>query len=466
MIENPAPETEDWWLLRLLGKLRKRNDHLNRLQEYVDGTQGVPLNANRATREAYRRLARMAGTNYAELIVEAVRERMTPTGFRTGAEGDELGDREAWRIWQANSLDADHSIIDRTALSLGVAYAIVGPIDAELEAPLITAEDPRQVITDQDPARRRSVLAGLKTYADDIAAEDVAYLYLPGRVLQARRRRGAEGFPAADSEWEWSSDESTGVDVVPVVPFILRPSTVAGVGQAEFERHTQILDRINYTMLNRLEAMTMQAFRQRAIKGLPLTDSTGADIDYDDVFSADPGALWQLPATAEMWESGLIDLTPILESIKADARDLAAVTRTPMTYLFPDAAGQSAEGAALAREGLVFKTQDRIAQASESYETVMALAFAFAGDTVRARRSDMEVLWSPPERFSLAERADAAVKASSAGVPWRTVMADIFQFSPQQIDRMESERATDVLMSDLFAPSSATAPTPPVTSGQ
>jgi hypothetical protein len=44
----------------------------------------------------------------------------------------------------------------------------------------------------------------------------------------------------------------------------------------------------------------------------------------------------------------------------------------------------------------------------------------------------------------MAERADAASKA--ADIPWRTKMTDIWGFSPQEVDRMESERATDALL--------------------
>jgi hypothetical protein len=97
----------------------------------------------------------------------------------------------------------------------------------------------------------------------------------------------------------------------------------------------------------------------------------------------------------------------------------------------------------------VFKTTDRITQTGESWEQVMSLAFMFAGDEQRASRGDMEVLWQSPERFGLAQRYDAATKAQAAGVPWRTIMSDVLQFSPQQVDRMESERGTDA----LFAPS-------------
>ena len=450
MTTNPYPAgSDDWWLHRLADALDRRRPHFEMLDAYMCGTQGIPINASRATRDAYRRLAAMARTNYAELIVEAVRERMVPLGFRTGADGDELGDREAWRIWQANAMDADHAILDRMVLAFGIAYAIVGAGDGEM--PVVTVEDPRQVVTQQDPANRRRTLAGLKVHVDDVSGEDVAQLFLPSRMMEARRDHRIDGPAAHGAEWKWVSRISTGVDVVPVVPFVYRPASIgaASPGIAEIEPHLAILDRINYTLLSRLEAVTMQAFRQRAIKGLPLLDADGRDVDYDDVFSADPGALWQLPATAEMWESGLIDLTPILESVRADVRDLAAVTRTPMTYLFPDAAGQSAEGASLMREGLVFKVADRIAQAGESYEQLMALAFAFLADVERSSRADMEVIWATPERFSLAEKASAAAQAAAAGMPWRTIMSEIWQFSPQQIDRMESERMTDVLLGDF-----------------
>jgi hypothetical protein len=197
---------------------------------------------------------------------------------------------------------------------------------------------------------------------------------------------------------------------------------------------------------NRLEIGTLQAFRQRAVKGVPAKDEAGNEINYDDIFALDPGALWVLPATAELWESGTVDLGPIRAAIRDDVQDLAATTRTPLFYLTAEATNGSAEGASLAREGLVFKTGDRIVQAGEALEQVMSLAFLFAGDIERASRADMEVLWAPPERYSLAERYDAASKAQAAGVPWRTVMTDVLQFSPQQVERMEAERATDALL--------------------
>lgn len=459
-IDTEQPFSPGWWLERLLAQLAARQDRLNALDRYYRGDPDLPEGAQ-ACREAYRQFQRKARTNFAGLVVEAVRERMNPTGFRTGAEDDELGDREAWRIWQANQLDADSALVHRASLSMGDSYVIVGGFDDDVGAPLITPEDPRQVVTAHDPRRKRRVVAAVKAYRDDDVGADVAYVYLPGEVWRAQRKTSGVGTLTWDSSWEWFSDvpDVLPAEVVPVVRFANRADTF-GCSMGEFEDVKDTLDRINHMLLQRLVIATTQAFRQRAIKGdLPTHDAQGNEVDYHGLFPASPGALWLLGADAEMWESGQADITGILNAVRHDVQDLAAVTRTPLFYLTPDAANGSAEGASLAREGLVFKTSDRIVQASESWEQVMSLAFMFAGDETRARRSDMETLWASPERFSLSERYDAASKAQAAGVPWRTVMTDVLQFSPQQVDRMEAERATDVFLTAL---SPETAPVEPV----
>jgi hypothetical protein len=68
----------------------------------------------------------------------------------------------------------------------------------------------------------------------------------------------------------------------------------------------------------------------------------------------------------------------------------------------------------------------------------------------------VESQWLPVERQSLAERADAATKAQD--LPWRTRMTDIWQFSEDRVDQMETERAADALNAQLAQP--ALQPTP------
>lgn len=450
MIDTTEPTSPGWWLKRLMEELQRRRMRYDLLDNYYRGEPPLPMGPENC-RATFRRFQKKARANWASLIVEAPRERMKPVGFRTAAEGDELGDAEAQRIWQANHLDADSILVHRASMSMSDAYVIVGDVDERRGVPLITGEDPRQVVTESDPIDRRRVVAALKVFADDVAEADLAYLYLPGVVHRAVRRRPPSAAYTSEvvtpnlSGWEWLDSQQLPVDGVPVVRFANR-CDLSGRSLGEFEDVIDDIDRINLVLLQRLTVATMQAFRQRAITGdLAGTDEDGNPVDYDDVFSADPGSFWLLPEGVDIWESAGVDLTPLLESVKADVRDLAAVTRTPMFYLFPDAANGSAEGASLQREGLVFKTQDRITEASDSWAQVMSLAFQFAGDDQRADRADLEVLWQPPERFSLSERYDAATKAAAAGVPWRSVMADVLQFTPQQVDRMEAERMTEEL---------------------
>jgi hypothetical protein len=448
-IDTQTPQSRGWWLNRLLKRLSEKQATYDLLDSYYDGRNVIPVHADRAVGQAYQRLMAVSRSNFAELVVEATRERIQPSGFRTGAAGDDLGDSEAWRIWQGNSLDADSSLVHSASLALGLSYVIVGPVDDDLGVPLITPEDPREVVVETDPRQRRKVLAGLKVFRDDVEAVDRAYLYLPGEVHRAVRAAAGEGFgmplTLEVGGWEWEGTD-TYQGPPPVVPFPNRPKMGQLVTRGEFETHLPILDRINYTILQRVEIATLQAFRQRAIIGdLPDNDEDGNAIDYDDIFEAAPGALWKVPATAEMWESGQVDLGPLRLSIRDDIQDLAAVTRTPLFYLTPEATNGSAEGASLAREGLIFKVRDRLVEIGEAWEQVMSLAFRFAGDAERANRSAMEIIWTSPERQSLAMKADAGAKALAGGLPLRKVRQEVWNFTPTEIEEMEAQDVADAL---------------------
>ena len=456
-MDTSTPLSPGWYFHRLIQELANRAARYDLLDSYAKGTNGVPVLASKAVTEAYRRLMSISRTNYAELSIEALRERMTPVGFRTGATGDDLGDVVARRIWRTNELDSQYPVTLSASLTMSMGYMIVGGVDPDLGVPLITTEDPRQVVCEVDPARRNKVRAALKVFHDDVYGIDRAYLYLPGYVVQAvRASSNGDTISFSADGWEFTGDpERLPYPDVPVVPF---PNRVASspFPMSEIEPHLSILDRITYTVLNQLEVMTLQAFRQRAIKGnLPENDSSGNPINYDDLFESSPGALWTLPETATIWESGEVTLDPIRGAARADVQAFAAVTRTPLFYLTPEATNGSAEGASLAREGLIFKAADRIVTQTGSLKRVMSLAFLTMGDTERANQVDMDVIWAPPERFSLAERADAASKAIAAGVPWRTVMVEIMQYTPSEVARMETERAADAFTARL-----AVRPTP------
>jgi hypothetical protein len=453
-IDTSVPYSPGWWMHRLVTKLTDpaRQTRLELLDSWYTGEPPLPVGAENA-REAYRAFQRLARSNFAELVVEAVRERMRPVGIRTSADGDETGDAEAWRIWQRAGLDVESAEVHRTALALGDSYVIIGDVDPDSKVPVITAEDPRQVITEHDPVQQRRIRAALKMFDDDLTGQQVVYVYLPGRVFVARSRPRSPAppgstpvvprFNAANFDWDADLGGEDGQEIPAGLMPVVRFRNRRGVG--EFEPHIDLLGRINHMVLQRMMIATLQAFRQRAVKGLPLRDEAGDIIDYNGIFSADPGALWQLPEGAEMWESGQVDLAGILNSVRADVQNLAAVTRTPLHMLDPGAENQSAEGAALAREGLVFKVEDQLVRASGGWSLVLAAAFAWMGDGVRADLNKLHMMWASPQRYSLAEQYSAASQARGI-VPTETIWSEVLGFGPDQVARAQSQRADEALL--------------------
>lgn len=458
-------QTPEWWLNRLARELDLRSAQLGTLRRYMDGNAPLPEGAE-GCREAYRQFQRKSRTNFAELIVDAVVDRMIVSGFQIDNEA--VDDDEARKIWKANRLGTWSADVHRDMIGLSAGYVCVqaGRRDDDVE---ITYERPEQVITDHDPSRPDRVRAGVKVYRDDVEGVDVAYSHAlnednNGVVEQFFREIpiNKEGIrqPILTVAGKWLpatregfriGPEETGLRTVPIVPFVNRG------GKGEFETHTDLLDRINWDILQRLVIVAMQAYRQRATKGdLPEIDESGSPIDYGEIFKPGPGALWQLPEGVEMWESGQTDITGVLTSAKDDIRDLAAVTRTPMGMLLPDNANQSAEGASFAKEGLVFKTGDRIERAKPQWGTVMRLALAIKSGDSEESIPEIDASFLPPERVSMAEKYDAVSKAGD-DVPWRYRMTEILGFDGDVVDRMEAERVNDALMAASFAPPQAEA---------
>lgn len=434
------PYTREWWLDRLILRLGAKQRRYDLLDSYVRSNPPMPPRPDKGdSNAAFEFLRRISRVNWADIIVESVVERQTLLQF--------VGPDEAQQVWTANGLSTQLPQVLRTKGTLGEAYSIVGDsIDPALGVPRVTFEDPRQVIAEVDPIDKSTVRAALKVFTDDAAGVDLAYLWLrtegPAVLHKALRP-----IPRADrlsttphrltftaDRWEWQEPETLSTAEVPVVWWPNR-ADLYGRTMGEFEHVLDDLDRINLLVLQRVQVAVLQAFRQRAVKGnLPEKDEHGNPIDYNVLLAADPGALWQLPSGVELWESSGVDLTPILESVKGDVRDVAGRTRTPLYYFYPDAATGSAEGAATQREGLVFRANSRMAETSGPIAQTMTLALAAMG-----QEAAVQPVWLRPDLATVSERYDAAAKAISAGVPWRTVMVDVLQFTPEQVATMEED---------------------------
>lgn len=446
--------SDGWWLKRGFRRLndKARRDRLHLVHEYYHGRPRLAIGAENA-KEAFQAFQRQAGTNFAKKIVESRSHRMTPVGFHTGVDNDETGDAEAAAVWKRAGLDVKAAELHDLVLNMGEAYVVVGEVDPRTNAPVVTAEDPRFMVGIEDATNPIFLSAAVKSKWDDVDEVERAYLYLPGRVRVARRSGPAFGGPGlgfSPRNWSWDDERSGDLlhDQMPVVRF----ENKDGVG--EVEEHIGHIDRINKQVLDRMTIATMQAFRQRGIKGLPLTypaghPKAGEEIDWSDAFTMHPAALWMLPEAAEVWESGTVDLTPILAAVKDDVSALADVTHTNFRMVMPDGANQTAEGASSLREDLKFTIEDRITRVSHPWTQVMSLLFLVLGDPRRTDLAALGTLWRPVERLSLTERADASSKAQD--MPWRSKMIHIWGFTPVEVDRMASERADDQLFAAQIA---------------
>ena len=440
-IDASTPDTPDWWLIYLGKQLQADMPRLELLDRYMSGDHPLP-EGHRRHRQTFRALQRHARTNYCGMVAEAVIERQHIDGFRTS---DGNTDAEAWRIFQANRLDAFSGLVHTAARTFGRGYVMVGPNPNDPTTPIISIEDPRQVIHAADPARFGVTRAALKVWTDDVTGDRHAVLQLQdGRVVYYVSPKGQRRSPWSPASWELDTSEGdNGVATNPagrvsIVPFVNRPR-LGSMGLGEFEDVIDVQNRINNTILDRLVIAKMQAYRQRYATGLKDTDENGNPIDLD------PGAdlLWSVQDDkAKFGEFGETNMDGILKSIDADVRDISAVTRTPAHYMLADMANLSGDALQAAEIGLVAKTGIRNLHDGESWEDVMALAALTAG---READTQAEVIWRDPQFRTVAELYDAAVKAQSAGVPWRSRM-ELLRKTPQEIARMETERTEDALL--------------------
>ncbi len=461
MIDVKTPNSPGWWLMRCHRKLQDRLRRLTKLAAYRDGDPPLPRRSE-VEKEAFRAFLKTSRLNMAESLVSSITERLTVRAIRTAAEATQAGDSLAWDVFTANDLPTLLPDVLDNMLGLSDGYMMIG-VDPEAgpkptpEQVWITAEDPRQVVTIHDPVRQAVVRAGAKFYHDPEQERDVAVLHRPGVTYTAWRPRktNLKGSVTFGPSWQWDDDQGgedgawypeSLSDVVGIVRFRNRR------GVAEFEPHLDVLDRINHMILQRMVIVTMQAFKQRALKGdfpthypadFPDESLRGQRIDYDALFVSSPDAMWLIPGAAEIWESGQADIQGVLSAVSDDLKHLAAASRRPFWIFAPD--NQSASGAEHANDGLVFATEDRATRVGRALARVESIALRFMGEAARAELGKIAVDWMPFERYSLNTKATAAQAAKAAGHSDRFILEHVWQLTPEEIAIEEQAKAADQL---------------------
>jgi hypothetical protein len=421
------------------------------------------ITATESQQRAFHAFNRVSRSNFARPIVRAPAERMAVRAIRTAAANDDAGDEVAWRYWTGLGLDVAATDVHSDMLTFREAYVRAG-VDSNGQ-PVAMRVDPRFVVTYENPLNPQETVAALELLWDELSGMDYAVLSLPGEQwvaarerknkpttfsipgldMRDRRRTGMAWFPRLSFDPasftmrplvdDVPEDERDGgmysqrfdEQAVSIVKFQNRDNV------GEFEEHLDLLDRLFFLTMLLMVTAGVQAYKQRALE--QGTDSTadrlpdrnpetGERIDWDEVFQPGPDALWKLPPGVKIWESGEVQLQPLLSAIQDTIKQLSATTSTPFSLFSPDGVNQSAEGAQLNREGLVFKVEDRCNIAARSWSRVLSLLFRFAPDedrydaagNDRSEQGKIVLDWKPAERYSLAERsqADSQNKSLSA----------------------------------------------------
>jgi len=448
-------ESAEWWLERLWDELAERRKVIEVLRCYYAGDHPLPMIQEKA-RPAFQRLLKQARSNYVGLVVDATAERIQVDGFRLG--DDEVGDEEAWRIWQANRMDASSDLLIAEAIKIGRSFALVAPNPDDAATPIVTAEDATQAIVAYRPGSLFERAAGLKAWIDDWTGDRMATLYLPSKLFKFRAPASKSG-ELGKPRWEprevagepWPAPNPLGE--VPLVEVPNHPDLL-GEPHSEIEDVLDVQDRINKTLIDRLMAQEFSAFRQRWMTGYEVpVDDDGQRVEP---FKAAVDRLWVIEdENVRVGEFGATDLGPYLESIEADVQHMAARTRTPAQYLLGKLSNVNGETLKATESGLVAKVRQRCRPLGEGLEDVVRLTLKAAGDTRGLTK--IEVIWHDPEYRTEGELVDALVKMSTLGVPhealwerWGASQTEIAKW--RQLREEAAERVMSGDMAAMYGP--------------
>lgn len=448
-------ETPLWWIHRLWIQLCRRQELITFYEAYYTGQHPLPWLSPQAEEE-FRSILAMSRSNYCGLVVDAQVERMIVEGFRIGQPSKRNRDRpleapinkdgasdpsplepdeETWRIWTANNMDSefDKGLLEATIN--GWAYLLVAPNDDDPSTPLMYIEHPSQAIVEYVPGtNRQKIAAGLKVYDDDWTNTVHAVLYLPDGIYkwkQSRPTTAMPNIPISDLEKrirlnelirpEWTQREvgkeswpaPNLVGEVTLYELQNNPRLLTG-GRSELEDVTDVQDRINKTLADRIVTQDYGAFPQRWVSGWPATDASGTAQPQIETGRNRIVSTEVIDTKFGQWDAAPLD--PYSAAKKEDVRDIASRTRTPAQYLLGDMSNVNGQTLKASESGLVAKVRQRCRNVDDPLERAMAMVRKMAGLPV-APGVSIETIWRNPEYRTEGEMVDALTKMATLGVP-------------------------------------------------
>lgn len=417
--------------------------------------------------------------NWCQVVTDSPVERLTVVGMQP--EDADKADKDTWRVWQRNGLDADSQAGFLNAVNSARSFVLVWGNPDDESTPEVTFEDASQCIVLYAPGSRRKRIAALKRWEE---GDDVfATLYLPGEVYKFQR--GTLGTPekapqtrqaeeAAKYFWDLldrgdkPNPQPNPMGEVPMVELLNRPmlsadpiSDIAGV--VAMQRS------INLLWAQLFTASDYASFPQRIVTGaeipeVPILDADGQIVGSRPVdlekFAVDRVMFFEGDnVKTDEWAAANLDT--YTKVIEVAVGHIAAQTRTPPHYLVGRMANMSGDALIAAETGLVKKTEEKqiwFGQALREMFRLIALAQGNYGkaDDISGGR----VLWADAENRSQSQLTDSLLKLRQIGFPFEW-LALKYGLTPTEVAEVLAMREREAELDPIGALAMEAGRTPP-----
>jgi hypothetical protein len=219
-------------------------------------------------------------------------------------------------------------------------------------------------------------------------------------------------------------------------------------GISELADVTDIQDRVNKTLADRLVTQDYGSFPQKWATAWPEQDELGNPTPPIDVGRNRMVTTEVAETRFGQFEAAALD--PYSTAKREDVKDIASRTRTPAQYLLGEMANVSGDALKSAESGLVSKVRQRQRTYAEGFEQAMRLARRAAGLPDAGARG-METIWRNPEFRTEGELTDAVVKRLQTGIASLRQAREDVGYSAAQIARLEAEDAAAAVDPTLAA---------------
>jgi hypothetical protein len=395
--------------------------------------------------------------NWVQVVADSPVERLTAIGIKPANMTE--ADKESWRVWQTNALDADSQLGFQGAVTGKRAFVLVWGNPDDDSTPDVTFEDASQCIVAYEPGSRRRRRAALKRWQD--GWKDYATLYLPTEVWKFERPLQRQDKTAQMSDVDVELDswqprelfdepnpQPNPMGVVPMVELPNKPDLV-GEPIADVSGVVAMQDAINLLWAQLFTASDYASFPQRIVLGAehpktPILDENGEQIGERPVdlakFAVDR-VLWITGEDAKIAEWQAANLAAYTDVLEVAVGHIAAQTRTPQHYLIGKMANLSGDALIAAETGLVKRVEEKQLWFGQALREMFGLIALAQGNEAKARdiRSGT-VLWADAESRSQAQLADALLKLRQIGFPFEW-LAGRYGLTPQEVvDLLEMKK--------------------------